>query len=66
MHRRLSPLALAGSAGAHDGAQQVVPVGEDRRADLDAVTDARLDGVAAAIKQRLRVLDLDPGRRAGG
>ena len=63
-HRRLAPLALARAAVAHDGAQQVVAVAKDRRADLDAVADAGLDGVAPAVEQRLRILDVDAA--AGG
>ena len=55
-----------GAPVAHDRAQQVVAVAEDRGADLDAVADARLDGIASAVEQRLGILDLDPGWQVGG
>ena len=57
---------VAGPAVAHDRAQHVVPVAEDLALHLDAVADARLHGIAAAVDQRLGVLDLDPGSAAAG
>ncbi len=60
-HRRLLPAALAGAAVAHGGADLLVAVAEDRRPDLDRVSLAPLDRVAAAVELRPDVLDLDPG-----
>src|SRR5206468_3651765 len=54
--------ALARPAHPHRAPQRVVAVLEDGRVDVDAVADGALDGVAAAVDDRLDRLDLDPGR----
>ena len=54
--------APAGSAVEDAGAQNVVAVAEDRRADLDRVSDGALDGMAAAVDRRLHVLDANSRR----
>ena len=65
-HLGLAEFALAGPAGAHDGAQQVVAVAEDVGRDGHGVPDAALGRVAPGIDRGERVLDLDAGRRGLG
>jgi len=64
--RDLGEAPLTRAAHAHRTGKRVVPVLEDGRVDLDVVADRRLDGVAAAVDDRLDRLDLDTGRFVPG
>ena len=66
LQRRLEPLARSGRAVAHDCAEDVVAVLEDRRRDVDRIAVGRLDGIPSAVDLGAHVLDLDPGRRLLG
>jgi hypothetical protein len=57
------PLAAAGRLGADHGAQQVVAVAEDVAGHVHAIAHGALGRVKARVDGRLRVLDVDPGRR---
>ena len=57
--RLLTPARLAGPAHADRAAEDVVPVLEDGRVDVDALADRALDRIAAAVEDRLDRLDLD-------
>jgi hypothetical protein len=59
----LGPLARARAPVQRDGAQLLVAVAEDVGGDFDEVADRALRRVAAGVDDRLRVLDVDPGRR---
>ena len=60
--RLLAHLALR-RPRAHRGAEDVVPVDEDGRVDVDPLARRALDGEAPAVDLRLDRLDLDPGWR---
>ena len=57
--RLLAHLALR-RLRSHRGAEDVVPVDEDRRVDVDALARGALDGEAPAVQLRLDRLDLNP------
>ena len=63
LERRLPPAARPDRPEPDDAPERLVPVPEDRRRDRDRVSEARLDGKAAAVDLRPHVLDLDPWRR---
>jgi hypothetical protein len=66
LERRLEPCSRPNGAVAHDGAEDVVTVLEDRRRDVDRIAVGRLDGIPSAVGLRADVLDLDSGRRLLG
>ena len=66
LERLLEPLARAGRPVAHDRAEDVVAVLEDRRGHRDRIAVGRLDGIPSAVDLRAHVLDLDSGRRLLG
>jgi len=57
----LAEAPLAWAAHAHRPGERVVPVFEDGGVDVDLVADRRLDGIPAAVDDRLDRLDLDTG-----
>ena len=66
LERALLPLPRARGPVADDRAQDVVPVLEDRRRELDGIALRHLDGIASAIDLRPDVLNLDAGRELSG
>src|SRR5262249_44500785 len=56
LHRRLAPLAFACGAQAHRGTKDVVAVGEDRGAHVEALTERPLGRPPAAIEARPDIL----------
>jgi hypothetical protein len=64
LHRRLAPAPRAERLRAERRAEHLVAVAEDRRLDAHLVVDARFHGVAAAVHERVDVLDLDAGGHA--
>src|SRR5207302_6564465 len=57
--RRLEPARRAGRLVANRRAEQLVPVAENARADVDAFADRPLDRVAAAVDLWGHALNLD-------
>ena len=67
VHGRLGPAADPGERPeAHDRADDLMAIAEDVRPDVHRVADAPLRRIAAAVEQRLRLVDADAGFRLGG
>src|SRR5439155_3243762 len=62
LHWRLPPAAAAGRPVADGCGEDLVPVADDRRPDVDLRVDGALDRVPTGVDRRPDVLDLDPGR----
>src|SRR5438552_1390634 len=61
-----APGAVAGSAVADHGPDQLVPVAEHVGLDPDPIADAAFGRVASAVDRWCRVLDDDPARGPDG